>query len=152
MFITALILSSILLMPTQDPVSKVQDAPAAKVLSPAELEKLSPADRTRYERARTIAKRNVDRQNKAKAQTARRARAAKDEAKLLEYELKMAPIIAARQAEMANIRAQQEQIAINRQAVINAQQYQAARIAQENDRIAIDYWKSQQPIKVIIPK
>lgn len=152
MNMTALILSSTLLLMTQNPAAKTQDAPAVKLLSPAELEKLSPADRAQYERARTIARRKAAQQAKNQAQAARRVRAAEDEAKLREYELKMAPIIAAKQVEMAKVQAQEAQAAAQRQAAINAQQYQAARLAQENDRIAIEYWRAQQPIQVILPK
>jgi hypothetical protein len=142
MIASALILSTALLVQTPAAVPKENDAPATKVMTPAE--------RARYERESLIARRKAERQSKAQAQAARRARSAEEEAKIRDYELKMAPIMAAQQVEMAKIRSQDQQAAFNQQAIMNAQQYQAARIAQENYRLQLEYWRSQQPIQVII--
>src|SRR4051812_517866 len=142
MVATALILSTALLAQTPAAVPKENDAPATKVMSPAE--------RARYERESLIAKRKAERLSKAQAQATRRTRAAQEEAKLRDYELKMAPIMAAQQVEMAKVRSQDQQAAFNQQAIMNAQQYQAARLAQENYRLQLEYWRSQQPIQVII--
>jgi hypothetical protein len=142
MLATALILSTALLVQTPAAVPEENDAPATTVMNPAE--------RARHERESLIAKRKAERLGKAQAQAARRARAAQEEAKIRDYELKLAPIMAAQQVEMAKIRSQDQQAALNQQAIMNAQQYQAARLAQENYRLQLEYWRSQQPIQVII--
>jgi len=142
MIATALVLSTSLLAQAPAAVPKENDAPATRAISPAE--------RARQEREVTLARRRAERLSKAQAQAAQRARAAQEEARIRDYELKMAPIVAAQQVEMAKIRAQEQQAALNQQAVMNAQQYQAARLAQENYRIQLEYWRSLQPIQVII--
>src|SRR4051794_27749817 len=113
MIATALILSTAVLVQAPAAVPKENDAPATKVMTPAE--------RARYERETLIARRKAERLSKAQAQGGRRARAAEEEAKFREYELKMAPIMAAQQVEMAKIRSQDQQAAFNQQAIMNAQ-------------------------------
>jgi hypothetical protein len=151
MIATSLILSAVLLAQAQTPAPKAKvapapkgnvasapkgdDAPATKVMTPAE--------RAQQDRGSSTAKKPVVRSKKAQFQAAERARAAREEAMMRDYELKMAPIIAAQQVEMARIQAQQEQAAIQ-------QQFQQQRIALENQRLQLEYWRSQQPVNVII--
>jgi hypothetical protein len=142
MVATALILSSALLAQAPAASPKKNAAPAAGAMSPAE--------RARHEREALIARRKAEKLGKAQAQSARRDRAAQQEAKIRDYEVKMAPIMAAQEVEMARIRSQDQQAALNQQALVNAQQYQAARLAQENYRLQLEYWRSQQPLQVII--
>src|SRR3954454_23204012 len=142
MVATALILSAALAVQAPAAVPKEGEAPAARAMSPAE--------RARIEREALIAKRKAGRLGKAQAQATRRGRAAEEEAKLRDYEMKMAPIVAAQQVEMAKIRSQEQQAAFQQQAIMNAQQMQAARLAQENYRLQLEYWRSQRPVQVII--
>src|SRR4051794_5660686 len=117
MIATALILSTALLAQAPAGVPKGNDTPATKEMSLAE--------RARHEREALIAKRKAERLGKAQTQAARRDRAAQEEAKLRDYEMKMAPILAAQQVETSRIRSQEQQAALQRQAIMNAQQYQA---------------------------
>jgi hypothetical protein len=109
----------------------------------------APGASSRAERAALIAKRKAARQEKARSQALRRAAADRQEAQRRDEELKMAPLVA-NQIELARLRAQERQNAITGQALMNLQAIEAARLANERYAVGLQYWESQQPIRVII--